>query len=201
MKIAAGYFPYSKNTGFTLLELMIAMVIFSFMSIMAYGALANILTSDKVITAQEQKLKKLKRTMMFIERDMRQIVARPRSAGFDSKDQVPALVSGFDDEGKIEFTRSGNSNPTEAVRSSLQRIQYEVEEQKLIRKSWNLVDHFDAEPIAVPLLNDVESFDFRFLNKSKAWQENWSENSLPEAIELTLEHKHWGEIIRLFPLQ
>ena len=190
-----------KNKGFTLLELLIAMVIFSFMSIMAYGALANILTSNEVITAQEKKLKKLQRSMMFIERDLRQIVARPRSAGFGVGEQKAALVSGFDDNGIIEFTRAGNSNPTDVVRSSLQRIQYDVEEKKLVRKSWNLVDHLDGEPIIVPLLEEVEAFDFRFLNKNKEWKENWKGSSLPDAIELTIEHKHWGKIIRLIPLR
>ncbi len=186
--------------GFTLLELLIAMVIFSFMSIMAYGALANILTSNEVITAQEQKLKSLKRFMMFIERDMRQIVNRPRSTGFDSSSQISALLSSQESDGKIEFTRAGNSNPTDAVRSSLQRIRYDIEENKFIRKSWNIVDHLDAEPITLPLLEEVESFEFRFLNADNTWKENWNTNLLPRAVEFTLEHKHWGKIIRLFPL-
>ena len=190
----------SKSRGFTLLELLIAMVIFSFMSIMAYGALSNILTSNAVIASQEKKLKKLQRAMMFIERDMRQIVPRPRRSSYD--EQSKALASGLDDEGIIEFTRAGNSNPTDAVRSSLQRVRYDVEDKKLLRKSWNLVDHIDAEPVTMPLLDEVESFTLRFLDKNNAWKENWNEVKLiPKAIELTLEHKHWGKIIRLMPVQ
>lgn len=190
----------SKNGGFTLLELLIAMVIFSFMSIMAYSALSNILTSNVVITAQEKKLKKLQRAMMFIERDMRQVVSRPRRSGYDQLSK--ALASGLDDEGIIEFTRAGHSNPTDLVRSSLQRVRYDLDDKVLLRMSWNLVDHIDAEPITMPLLNDVEGFSLRFLDKNNAWKENWEiPKQIPKAIELTLEHKHWGKIIRLIPVQ
>ncbi len=190
----------SLNQGFTLLELLVAMVIFSFMSIMAYTALANVFKSNEVITAQEVKLKKLQRSMMFIERDMRQLILRPKSSGYG--DPSPAVDSGLDSEGIIEFTRAGNSNPTGLVRSSLQRVRYVVQDEKLIRMSWNLVDHIDAEPISMSLLEDVESLAFKFLNNKNSWKENWdSAIEIPKAVELTLEHKGWGKIVRLFFIQ
>lgn len=188
------------QTGFTLLELMVAMVIFSFMSIMAYGALVNVFKSNEVISEQEVKLKKLQRSMMFIERDMRQLAMRPRSSGYDQTS--PALDAGLDSGGAIEFTRAGNSNPMESVRSSLQRVRYDLQEKTLNRLSWNLVDHIDAEPVTILLLEDVESLSFKFLDNNNAWQENWgSQNTNPKAVELTLEHKDWGKIVRLFPVQ
>lgn len=194
---------YSKKTavkGFTLLELLIAMVIFSFMSIMAYGALANVFKSNEVITKQELKLKKLQRSMMFIERDLRQLTLRPRRSGYSQTS--PALDSGLDSEGVIEFTRAGNSNPTDLVRSSLQRVRYDLQEEKLSRMSWNLVDHIDAEPVTMLLLENVESLVFKFLDNKNNWQENWSSTTVnPKAIELTLELKNWGKIVRLFYVQ
>jgi len=190
-----------RNNGFTLLELMVAMVIFSFMSIMAYSALANVFKSNEVITEQETKLKKLQRSMMFIERDLRQLVLRSRSSGY-GQPPSPALDSGLDSEGVIEFTRAGNSNPTEMLRSSLQRIRYTVEEEKLNRLSWNFVDHIDAEPVRMLLLENVDSLSFKFLDNKNNWQENWASlTDIPIAVELTLEHKNWGKIVRLFSIQ
>ncbi len=190
----------SLNQGFTLLELLVAMVIFSFMSIMAYTTLANVFKSNEVITAQEEKLKKLQRSMMFIERDMRQLILRPRSSGYGKPS--PALDSGLGSEGIIEFTRAGNSNPTDLVRSSLQRVRYDVQDKKLIRMSWNMVDHIDAKPIAMSLLEGIESLSFKFLNNKNSWKENWnSAKEIPKSVELTLEHKDWGKIVRLFFIQ
>ncbi len=190
----------SQVKGFTLLELLVAMSIFSFMSIMAYGGLSNILTSDKVLSEQEEKLKSLQRAMMFIERDFRQMVARPRRSGYDQFSS--ALSYGLDSDGLLEFTRAGNSNPSGLVRSSLQRVRYDLQDKNLTRMSWALVDHIDAEPINMLLLEDVELFELRLLDSKNEWQSNWSEEKvIPRAIELTLEHKYWGKIIRLIPVQ
>lgn len=191
---------YRKHQGFTLLELLIAMVIFSFMTVMAYGALNNILTSNEVITKQEQRLKEIQRAMMIIDRDLHQIVSRPRQSGYNQPTQ--AFIAGPDNDGLLEFTRAGNPNPMGLVRSSLQRVQYDVQDKNLIRKSWSLVDHIEAEPVVMPLLKDVESLKFRFLDKENNWKNSWEEKVLvPRAIEMTLEHKHWGKIVRLISIQ
>ena len=187
-----------KNSGFTLLELMIAMVIFSFMSLMAYSGLINILKSNEVIGALEQDLKSLKRTMMFFDRDIRQLALRPRRFGYNKTDTLPALVSSLDSEGLVEFTSAGVANPLELVRSSLQRIRYTLEDKIVKRLSWKIVDHLDAEPSSISLLDNVEAFSLRFLTKTGVWEENWgAKNDLPKAVELTLEHKKWGKIKRL----
>lgn len=190
----------SSVKGFTLLELMIAMTIFSFMSIMAYSGLANVAISNTVLEEQEKRLKVLQRTMMFLDRDIRQIVARPTRSGYQQTS--PAFSYGFDSNGLFEFTRAGNSNPIGLARSSLQRVRYELEEGKLTRLSWNLVDHLDAEPITMTLIEDVESLELRLLDPSRQWQKSWKSNhKIPLAVELSFEHEYWGKIVRLIPVK
>jgi general secretion pathway protein J len=189
----------SHQSGFTLLELLVSMMIFSMMSIMAYGGLINIFKSNEVLTAQEDKLKSLKRTMMFMERDMRQLVQRRRSTGYGQSQG--ALVYGLDAEGLLEFTRAGNSNPLDLARSTLQRVRYDVQEKKLIRLSWSIVDHLDAVPVKMTMLEGVEVLSLRFLTDKGVWQDNWGGQSLlPKAVEITLEHEYWGKIIRLISI-
>ena len=54
----------------------------------------------------------------------------------------------------------------------------------------------------MPLLNEVEGLKFRFLDKENSWKNGWSEKILvPKAIEIILEHKHWGKVIRLISIQ
>jgi type II secretion system protein J len=77
-----------------------------------------------------------------------------------------------------------------------------LEEGKLTRLSWNLVDHLDAEPITMTLIEDVESFELRLLDPAKQWQKSWKSNkNIPLAVELNLEHKYWGKIVRLIPVK
>jgi len=189
-----------NQTGFTLLELLVAMVIFSLMSVMAYGGLSNVITGNDVIATQEKRLKELQRTMMFFERDIRQLVPRPRSTGFS--ESAKAFEYGLDSDGLMEFTRAGNPNPIAAARSSLQRVRYDLEDKVLTRKSWALVDHIDLEPTSMNLLKDVESVELRLLDKNREWQINWKEQKfIPLAVEITIEHKYWGEIKRLIAVQ
>lgn len=191
----------SKQFGFTLIELLVSMMIFSLMSVMAYSGLINIFKSNDSLISQEARLKTLKRSMMFIERDMRQLVLRNRSAGFEEAEG--AFVYGLDSEGLLEFTRAGNSNPLDLNRSTLQRVRYDLEENKIMRSSWNLVDHLDAEPVTMTLIDDVEELTLRILSKEGEWQDTWGiENtSLPKAVELNLEHKYWGKIRRIIPVE
>lgn len=191
---------HQNQKGFTLLELLVAMVIFSLMSVMAYGGLYNVITGNEVIAEQEQRLKELQRTMMFFERDIRQLVPRPRSTGFDQFSK--SFEYGLDSDGLMEFTRAGNPNPIAVARSSLQRVRYDLEEKVLSRKSWALVDHIDLEPTSMNLLKDVESIELRLLDKNKEWQINWTEAKfIPLAVEITIDHTHWGKIKRLIPVQ
>lgn len=190
----------SNNQGFTLLELLVAMVIFSLMSVMAYGGLSNVITGNEVIATQEKRLKELQRTMMFLERDMRQLVPRPRTIGFNQYSK--AFEYGLDSDGLIEFTRAGNPNPIAMKRSSLQRVRYDLEEKTLVRKTWALVDHIDLDPTSMKLLKDIEIFELRLLDKNNEWQENWKElKEVPKAVEINIDHKQWGKITRLIPVQ
>lgn len=193
-----------NQKGFTLLELMISMVIFSLMSVMAYSGLASMIGGSETTKEYDADLKSLQRAMMFIERDFRQLVARPRRVDFSRLSA--ALTSGLDSEGLVEFTRTGNPNPANQLRSALQRVQYGYEDKKLSRKSWNLVDHTsDTEPTIMPLLERLEEVSLRFLDKTNTWQDNWGsekqQSLLPKAIELTIEHERWGKIIRIIPVQ
>ena len=191
-----------SSTGFTLLELLIAMVIFSIMSLMAYGGLNSVLTSNRVTQEYEEELKSLQRTMMFLEKDIRQIVARPRHAGYN--DILPALSTDLGLDGVIEFTRSGNPNPAGKLRSSLQRVRYVLDKEELQRWSWPLVDHLDGVPIKMALMGSVEQISFRFMAANTQWQDEWlasgDKSILPKAIEINMTHKRWGKVQRLIAL-
>ena len=176
------------SQGFTLLELLVAMTIFSLMSVIAYAGLSNVITGNEVISSQEKSLKSLQRTMMFLERDMRQIVARPRNTGFNQTSK--SFEYGLDSDGLVEFSRAGNPNPIGLKRSSLQRVRYDIEEKTLVRKTWAIIDHIDQEPVSSKLLSDIESFELRLLDKNNQWQENWKElKEVPFAVEINIEHK------------
>ena len=71
-----------KNVGFTLLELLVAMAIFSLMTVVAYAGISSIMLNDQTSLEHETALKKLQRTLVFVEKDLRQLALRPRNDGY-----------------------------------------------------------------------------------------------------------------------
>ena len=131
-----------------------------------------------------------------------------------------ALTGGPLARDTLRFTRAGWHNTAGAPRSTLQRVAYKLEDEKLIRLSYPVLDRTTAiEPTETVLLDGVEVFEVRFLpdlnslevdrNLSidrRFWQENWiSEVGFtsqliepPLAIEVRLSLTDWGELERLY---
>ena len=189
--------PY-KSSGFTLIELLVAMAIFSLMTVVAYAGIAAVMQNDQSALAHETDLKKIQRTMVFIEKDLRQLITRTRNDGYS--DLHPPLRADGGGSVLIDFSKAGNSNPTDLTRSSLQRIQYTLDEEKLQRSSWNLIDHSDAEPIKMTLMEGVLEAKVSFYSLEGETLEAWSKPELPVGVEVTLTTERWGTIRRVLPI-
>jgi len=196
-----------KPRGFTLVELLVAIVIFSVLAAIAYGGLHSVLNSERNVEQAAERLRAIQQTMLFLGRDLAQISGRGIRDEYGV--QQPPLLSQNRALEVMEFTRGGWSNPAGQMRSTLQRVGYAVEEQQLIRYSWTVLDRApDTKPQRLPLLDDVVSMKVRFMDASRAWQVQWplpsaaqaAPASLPLAVEVTLELKDLGVLRRLFEI-
>lgn len=198
----------SHSKGFTLLELLIAIAIFSLISVMAFSGLNSVLFNKEIIDHELNRLSNIQRTMLNLSRDIEQAANRPIRDELGGT--LPALSGGQNiDSTLIEFTRFGWRNPAQQTRSQLQRVAYSFEDNQLIRLYWHHLDHLQTdEPVKRILLNDVERISIRYLDED--WTNVWpklvlDESSpltpLPRAIEITLELQDWGKITRLFRVQ
>jgi general secretion pathway protein J len=204
-------YRHHRQHGFTLLELLIASIVFAIMSIMAYSGLDNILTSHEIAQQSLTRLREIQQSVMIMNRDFSQIVRRPIRDEFGNAQ--PHLKTDEGTDLLIEFTRGGRANPAGLLRSSLQRVAYRTEENRLIRLSWNLLDRAqEAEPRETVLLEGLTEVNIRYLDESANWHDQWpplntevSENLAkypsPVGIEVVLNLEDWGEIRRLYALQ
>jgi len=201
--------PRSTRTcesGFTLIEIMIAIAIFAVMSAMAYGGLNSVMKSRNGLEEHATRLGKMQKAFSIIERDVQQIVSRGiRDQYGDPKE---ALVAHDFDEIKLELTHTGWRNPfpsEKRVRSVLQRVGYSIKDDQLIRMYWFELDRgFESKPFESVLLDNVKGFELRFVDKNKQWQTQWPKlNSqeaevIPQGVEVTIETDRLGRIARLF---
>ena len=194
-----------KQSGFTLIEVIIAMSIFAIVSLLAYSGLHSVITTKSHTEGSLERLRELQMTMLSLNGDLQQLSDRN---GHDSLGGQLLNVSTQNSDYILAFTRSGWRNPANLPRSTLQRVAYKLDEDKLIRLYWAHVDRADDEQfVEQELISNIESLDLRFLDDKNQWQTNWPSandlasatpsNNLPIAIEVVLKMNDWGEIRRL----
>jgi general secretion pathway protein J len=202
--------PHNHKGGFTLIEILVAMAIFTIIGLASTGVLNSVINSDQLSSERFEKLEELQRAMLTIERDILQIV--PRKVRVNSE-PVSAVISGgedvFDsDADGLGFVRAGWHNPQMLLpRSTLQAVGYRIQEEQLQRLYGNYVDNvIGYEPKVKILLSDIEDFRVSFLTESEQleqpdeWKETYSSATLPIAISITIVSKTFGEIRREFIL-
>lgn len=195
-----------RQRGFTLLELLVALSIFGLVSVMAFTGLDSSLKARQTTEAQSERLIRLQKAFNLMREDFEQALPRP------VRDQQGDLLpqSAFQQEGEgVSFTRGGRANPLGLKRSSLERVGWGLRDGKLTRIRWQALDQpFEPKAEELPLLEDIDELRFRFMGADKRWQEQWPPVSnqpnagpqLPLAVEVTLETKDLGEIVRIFLL-
>ncbi|VAW78791.1 hypothetical protein MNBD_GAMMA14-2510 [hydrothermal vent metagenome] len=164
--------------GFTLLELLVALSIFAAIGVMAYTGLANVMRQQTQTEVYADRMQDLQLAYQVLERDFEQFVDRGIRNEFG--DVLPPLIAGGSYSG-VEFTRAGYPNPAGYLRSNLQRVAYLVDDDRLVRRSWRVLDRSqDSLPDQQVLIERVQGFSLRYLDDTKNWQQNW-----PPATSLT----------------
>jgi len=194
----------TRNSGLTLLELLIALAVFAVLAVMAYGGLKAVLDADQATKEQAEALARLQWSITLITGDLDQVAARPIRDAYG--DNAPALDGRRN--GYLEWSRAGWVNPAGQLRSDLQRVAYGVENGRLVRIVWYVLDRAqDSEPQREVLMEDVKGIAFRMLDRDRAWREIWPASmnttdlaALPRAVEIVLTTERWGEVRRLLAL-
>ncbi|MEZ5566390.1 MAG: type II secretion system minor pseudopilin GspJ [Gammaproteobacteria bacterium] len=197
------------QAGFTLLELLVAMGIFALIGVMALGGLNNIVNQSTMAGQQDERLASLQRALRIIALDLGSADPRYVRDELGDRKELPFLAEGRGDY-LVRLTRGGWANPAQLpYRGTLQRVQYRLEDGKLLREYWPVLDRvLGLEPRQEELLTGVEDVKLLFLDTSSGapeWQQQWPplRNSTgaaagrPRAVQVTLELEDWGEVERL----
>ena len=196
------YINADKQTGFTLLEVLVSVAIFALISLASFSLFDGVLKSEEVSRKQMERLNEIQRAWMIIERDVIQIARR----GMRIEGEAPSnnfLFASFDgystNTNALAFTRFGWINPGLLIpRSDMQSVAYRIEEKQLQRLHFNFVDSvIGEEPKIRPLISKVEQISFEFYYQTK-WQKEIEDARLPLAIKIILETEDLGILSRKF---
>jgi general secretion pathway protein J len=124
-----------KESGFTLVEVLISLFIFALISAGTMTALTQSLRGKDRLAASMEEINQLNTARAIIRSDMIALTLRP------SRDELgginPYLLT-TDGEALLSFTRRGRQNPSGLEkRGDLERVEYYFEDGKFIRRSYS----------------------------------------------------------------
>ncbi|CAI1749000.1 PilD-dependent protein pddD [Serratia quinivorans] len=183
--------PVPEQKGFTLIEMMLAIVIFSLMSLMASQLLSSIVKNNALVQTQANALTRLQQAFSLMERDIRQTLLLPVEPSPRAGGNAPRLA----------LLRSNWLNPGGLLaRSSLERVTYRLHDGQLQRLSYPTPDAPESQARVITLIPGVESFHLRHRLAGR-WQNGGVVGSgLPQAIEVTVTLSDRGTLQRIFLL-
>lgn len=196
--------PLSKKEyGFTLVEMLVALFIFSLISVGSMNALTSSIQSKARIDAKLETLKSIELSRMIISADMANLVLRDNRDALGSFE--PLHLSGGVDS-LISFTRTGRINPNGLEpRGDLERAAYVFENGSLIRRALAHENPGQNTPIyEAVLLEGVSRADIEFVDRTGVH----SKLELPIGLEgnarylarLTLEFENGQVLVQNFEL-
>ncbi|EFC1641353.1 type II secretion system protein GspJ [Escherichia coli] len=191
-------------SGFTLLEMLVAIAVFASLALMAQQVTNGITRVNSAVAEHDQKLNLMQQTMSFLTHDLTQMMPRPVRG--DQGQREPALLVGngvlaSESEG-IRFVRSGVVNPLMHLpRSNLLTVGYRIHDGYLERLSWPVVDAAGSVKPTKQKLIPADSLRLQFYDGTRWQKSGASQQALPVAVRMTLHSPQWGDIERVWLLR
>jgi general secretion pathway protein J len=174
--------PARGESGFTLIEVMIALMIFSMIAVAGVAVLSFSVRAGAATAKRLDGAAALERTLSVLSADLGQAVNRPTR---DSAGIVRPAFSG--DASGVALVRGGWSNLDGAPRPDLQKVSYALAGGNLQRTASPQLDGAEPLPPAV-LMEGLKALRFRY-RRAGAWSDRWDglpDQPLPDAAEMVL---------------
>ena len=189
----------ANERGFTMVEMLVALAIFSMISVAGVALLQSAASSQLVVKGRLSELSETARAIAVTESDLAQAIARPVRTSATAT--TPAFSArGLGVAGQIfALTRAGRANLDDAPKPELQHVAYALENGALKRISWSMLDGGKPQPTI--LLKDVASVTARFRDAEGNWRPDWDATNplaLPRALELELTQNRAAPVRLLF---
>lgn len=188
-----------RQQGFTLLEVLIAMAIFSLLGVACYQLLERITHIDDRIHQHERQLRHLQRALGIFERDLTQAIAYP----VDGSSARQALIG---EPEQIQLVRGGWGNPLQQPRNNLLLVSYRWSGGQWLRQYRS----HEADPALAgnaaqqTLLDGVRLKHLSYIDAQGQDHPNWPIDqamlSLPKAIEVEFDAPGYPDMRRVILL-
>jgi general secretion pathway protein J len=171
-----------RRRGYTLIELMCALVVLSLLALMSYRGLGAVLDAREQVGLETAKWKAVSAFFSRFQYDVQLSAPRPVRAEAD----------------RFEFSRLSPAEDIAAPR----RVAYLLNHNREV-ELW-LWSALDAAPVRHVVLTAVAQFELRYLDRALAWVDAWPPSErepLPRALRLRIVLASGEEVVRVFSLR
>ena len=201
----------TKHSGMTLLELVVAIAIFSVVATAGYGALAQGLAVQDKLREQRSFWQNLETAFNLIASDLEHALDRPSRNGLQQGLAFSAPGAGRQPEPGclLAFTRRVPAASFRAgAASPFLRVAYSLQHGGLYRETWPHPDQpYGIDADGALLLSGVKAVRCRFLDPDARWTAQWPQAfspapaqrvGPPKVVELTVALQDHGVFRWLF---
>jgi general secretion pathway protein J len=190
------------QSGFTLIETLIALALLAIISLMSYQAIEVLIGADERSRAKQTGQAEMDRAWKIIQRDLMHIRNRPFRDGLGGI-EAPYMTARSDFG--VRFSR-GNGPMIATNPSGVRRVSYDLDDnQQLVRQSWGITESMRySDGVSMVLLKDVDKILFEHSDGRSAFVPDWpplkrrKSDPLPKIIRVTITLNNGAETSRLF---
>lgn len=185
--------------GFTLVEVLVALAIFALLAGAGALVLSQTIDTRFIVRTETDRTGDLQRMRALLKADLAQATSRRTRA--PTGRPLPRALMGQQAPGDpiLILARNGWSNPDEAARPSLQRVEYRVVEDRLERRVAPYLDGARAGPPQV-LYRGVKDVTVSFIQDGSEAPGfiSTSDRPLPDAVRIVMTLEGVGRLDQLF---
>lgn len=190
----------ANSSGFTLLELLVALSIFSLIVTAGYSGLNSLSRALQVQRESSSQLADIQWAIARLDRDLIQAVNRPQRT---ENGVLPAFNG---DSRQLRLVSLAGSQLLQQALSEERPIHWQWQQPGVSRQMWQLPDRLSSSiPLSsTRLLDNVDVMEFRYQDKHGNWRSEWNSEQqgglLPRAVQLRMQLNGFGEIRRVLEL-
>lgn len=178
----------SAESGFTLIEMMVALIIFAMIAAAGVALLSFSIRAQASTAAQLDEVAGLRRSSVLLANDLAQSLPRVARGGDGAVLRAFTGNDGHSDPLVLGYVRGGRTNPDNQPHSAIQRVDVTLNKGRLERRAYAAPDG-DSASTTIILADNVASVSMRYRDKRGDWRGRWDNSdiaSLPAAVEMTI---------------
>lgn len=198
----------SKNTGFTLIEIMISVIIYAIISVISYRIITTLVNTKQIAGGAQEKWGNLSTISSNLGSSWNRAI--PLVVRDGSGTILPAVLGknklsgSFDSQ--LEITLSGLIGDDVFGTTPPKRVGYRFYQGSLYLVTWPTLNRVPSTTPEVDLLIDnVQSFNVNFLYTDRQWRDTWPPDNgdvtaLPQAIKVNFQLNSGESVERVWAL-